>query len=505
MSTKSARHAQHSEEEEEEEEDEEEIQSKASKTSTTKRKPATSSTKRVPSNNNKSSTTAGVKKCKKAVVVEASEEEAEEEDEQDVVAETQEDEDDDMDPGEMEPAPVKKAAVGSKKAAAAGGGKGKTAGAKKGKAAAREEEVEEGESGTPKEKRLKAKLDATTAALEKTKAALEQLQDLRETRAEASEKALSDIANERYERASLSLSRLLPSPRLNFFPLKPTEARKEIQSYKSEIDTLQSEVASLKRSHTPSKSHSSHPSTTNSTSSSNSKTSTIDQTRLNELEAALAISEAERAHLVKQLEERDNGDRKKLERRDEKWQKELARTVKAKDEEAVKMLGQLQSELATVTTELTAEIQHSKSLQARLKSGSSSSLSAPSISSAPTSSSTAALQKLQEEHADLKSRLMLNEDLSGLTVVSVKSNEEDNSASYCCVFNDCRGKVGALTFKMTFLPDATVSYEPDVDPKRDVLLCELLPEQYMGYMRFNADQATMWFLHLFKALNKIKD
>jgi hypothetical protein len=46
--------------------------------------------------------------------------------------------------------------------------------------------------------------------------------------------------------------------------------------------------------------------------------------------------------------------------------------------------------------------------------------------------------------------------------------------------------LSGLAFKLTFHPDGTVSYLPDVDPERDAILVELLPAEFQKYMRYMA-------------------
>lgn len=72
-------------------------------------------------------------------------------------------------------------------------------------------------------------------------------------------------------------------------------------------------------------------------------------------------------------------------------------------------------------------------------------------SSTSTSTSSAAFQKLQTEFQDLKMRLNLNEDLTGLVVHSIKYND-DSSSVYNCVLNDCRGKAGGASLGPPFFP-----------------------------------------------------
>lgn len=94
-------------------------------------------------------------------------------------------------------------------------------------------------------------------------------------------------------------------------------------------------------------------------------------------------------------------------------------------------------DLSTVNQELEAEIQHSKSLQAKLKGG------APVAAVAATSAGGAAssVAKLTDELEQVKMHLALNEDLTGFSVVSVKS--EPAGECYSCLLSDCRGQTGS--------------------------------------------------------------
>jgi len=100
--------------------------------------------------------------------------------------------------------------------------------------------------------------------------------------------------------------------------------------------------------------------------------------------------------------------------------------------------------VSTARTELAAEVEHSKSLQHKLKNvpasaSLSSSTAAPAASSGPGS----ALAKLQEEHDRLTTHLNLNEDLTGFAVHSVK--QDDDGATYTCVLSDCAGTTGCAS------------------------------------------------------------
>ncbi|KAL8286482.1 hypothetical protein RQP46_004499 [Phenoliferia psychrophenolica] len=460
----SSRHSS-GEEERDDGSEEEEVSTNVSK-ATSKRRAAPAAKRTSAADNNKSrGGGAAAPRGKKAVAELDEMDEDDESESSGVVQETQDDDEVEMDLEEAGAAPRK----GARKPAAGAKVKAVAVPPKKGKAA-----VEcEGEGPSAKETRLQAKLDATTAALEKTKAAFEQLRDLRETRAEASEKALSDIANERYE-----------------------QAHKDLKSFKAEIESLRAENVELRRgSRAISDAVSPKASRTSTTGVAGSS-----EVRVAELENALAASEAKREKLADALKEREGAEREKLEGRDARWQKELAKTVTAKDKEAAVQMTQLKSDLTTVQQELEAEIQHSKSIQAKLKSGSG---VGPTAAGGNTSMSASgsAFAKLQEEFQSLKTRSELAEDLSGLSIRSRKLND-DGSSTYSCLLNDCRGKAGTLIFKLTFLLDGGVCYEPDIQVERDPVLFTLLADDYKNFMRFDGEQAMIWFLALFKGVNK---
>ena len=83
-----------------------------------------------------------------------------------------------------------------------------------------------------------------------------------------------------------------------------------------------------------------------------------------------------------------------------------------------------------------AEVEHSKSLQAKAK-------PAP-VAAGPAASSSSTnvqLEKLKEEKQDLTDRMNLSEDLSGLTVTSIKL-DENGFPIYNCILQDCLGKIG---------------------------------------------------------------
>lgn len=152
---------------------------------------------------------------------------------------------------------------------------------------------------------------------------------------------------------------------------------------------------------------------------------------------------------------------------------------------------------------MNAEVAHSKSLQQQLKSApSTSSSSVLPLPAAPSTSAATPTDtlKLQDEIERLTQKLNLNEDLTGFAVHSVK--QEDMGATYVCLLSDCagttggssppfpfpreklmRGKRTALNFKLTFHPDGTTSYKPNLEPERDAALVQLLSPELQGYMR----------------------
>ena len=63
----------------------------------------------------------------------------------------------------------------------------------------------------------------------------------------------------------------------------------------------------------------------------------------------------------------------------------------------------------------------------------------PTTSNATFAVGNVAQQKLQEEFADMKARFELNEDLTGLSVLSHKK-QQDGSVIYNCVLQACHSK-----------------------------------------------------------------
>lgn len=92
--------------------------------------------------------------------------------------------------------------------------------------------------------------------------------------------------------------------------------------------------------------------------------------------------------------------------------------------------------VSTIKVELEAEIQHSKSLQSKLKLTSTSSLPLARHGQGEEG----AYKKLQEDHEELKSRLHLNEDCTGLMVNSFKRDPMGDV--YSCVMSDLLQKTG---------------------------------------------------------------
>jgi len=83
-----------------------------------------------------------------------------------------------------------------------------------------------------------------------------------------------------------------------------------------------------------------------------------------------------------------------------------------------------------------AEIEHSKSLQAKAKT-----VPVAAGPAAASGSTNLQIDKLKEEKQDLIDRMNLSEDLTGLTVSSVKSDEH-GAPTFNCILQDCLGKVG---------------------------------------------------------------
>ncbi len=82
-----------------------------------------------------------------------------------------------------------------------------------------------------------------------------------------------------------------------------------------------------------------------------------------------------------------------------------------------------------------AEVEHSKSLQAKAKP-----VAVAAGPAASSNSNNVQIEKLKEEKQDMTERMNLSEDLSGLTVTSIKW--DDNVPIYNCILQDCLGKVG---------------------------------------------------------------
>lgn len=171
--------------------------------------------------------------------------------------------------------------------------------------------------------------------------------------------------------------------------------------------------------------------------------------------------------------------------------------------------------MTQLRTELSAEVAHSKSLQLKLKS------SIPSTSSTSQSRTGTSEEKLKEELEEIKARLSLNEDLTGLQITSVKITAE--SSIFNCVLTDLLGKTGgaslspsplsyltdtllaALHFIATFPPDGSLCYDPKLDPVRDEAILAVLPVDYRSFMRFDAELSGKWFKGLWGSINKVKD
>lgn len=149
---------------------------------------------------------------------------------------------------------------------------------------------------------------------------------------------------------------------------------------------------------------------------------------------------------------------------------------------------------------MSAEIEHSKSLQAKASTAASSAGLSAAI---PSSQASAALEKLRDELTNTTQRMHLSEDLCGLSVQSYKDDPQTGHPTYNCILQDCLGRVGALNFKLQFRDDGSVRYNPDLDPERDPILADALPEAMQNYTRFRAEDTAKWFRSLFKSINQL--
>ncbi|GAA6051241.1 hypothetical protein NBRC10513_001038 [Rhodotorula toruloides] len=387
-----------------------------------------------------------------------------------IVGETQfaQDGEGEEDDEEVEEVVPKKGARGAKKPAA-GGAKGRaTKKAASGTDASLTDDFDaalaiplasmEGAGAKPsaREKKLEAQLAATKKALSESQALFAKLSELRETRAEEAEQRLREISDERIKSAG-----------------------ETIQSYKSESDALRTELASLQST---------------AFSSPRSKAALVESRRVKELEG-----ERDEARGVL---ERERGERRAEVEGVERREREKARSEREGLEREVR---ELREEVSTLRTELNAEVAHSKSLQQQLKSAPSTSSSAvlplPAAPSTSAATPTDTL-KLQDEIERLTQKLNLNEDLTGFAVHSVK--QEEMGATYVCLLSDCAGTTGALNFKLTFHPDGTTSYKPNLEAERDAALVQLLSPELQGYMRFGAEMSSEFFKRLFASVNKVR-
>ncbi|BGP38806.1 hypothetical protein JCM10449v2_002743 [Rhodotorula kratochvilovae] len=316
-----------------------------------------------------------------------------------------------------------------------------------------------------KVKRLERQLEVMSKALLESQTAYKKLKELRTTRAEEAELRLRELADER-QGSSMNT----------------------IQSYKTENDTLRAELASLQQT---------------AFASPRSKAARLESIRVQELEGETTALAARVEELERAMEDERAQAEKEAAEREKKWEREVIRRVKEATEKTEKELVELRAEVSTARAELSAEVSHSKELHQKLKATpSSSSLASTSAAPAASSGPNAALAKLQDENERLTSHLNLNEDLTGFAVHSVKQDEA--GATYTCVLSDCAGTTGSLNFKLSFHPDGTVGYQPDVDAERDAALAALLPAELQRYMRFQAELSAEFFKRLFGAVNKVK-
>ncbi|BGP30928.1 hypothetical protein JCM10296v2_002690 [Rhodotorula toruloides] len=312
-----------------------------------------------------------------------------------------------------------------------------------------------GAKPSAREKKLESQLAATKKALAESQALFKKLSELRETRAEEAEQRLREISDERIKSAG-----------------------ETIQSYKSESDALRTELSTLQST---------------AFSSPRSKAALVESKRVRELEG-----ERDEARV---LLERGRSERRA---EVESLERKESEKVREEREGLEREVRELREEVSTLRTELNAEVAHSKSLQQQLKSGPSASSSVTAPPAAPSTSAPASTDtlKLQDEIERLTQKLNLNEDLTGFAVHSVK--QEEMGATYVCLLSDCAGTTGALNFKLTFHPDGTTSYKPNLEPERDAALIHLLSPELQGYMRFGAEMSSEFFKRLFAGINKVR-
>ncbi|GAA5938369.1 uncharacterized protein JCM15063_000717 [Sporobolomyces koalae] len=311
---------------------------------------------------------------------------------------------------------------------------------------------------TARERKLEAQFQAKRKALDEVSAAYAKLRDLRETRAEQAEATLKELAREQQVAFATTIA-----------------------AYKKESDNLKFENAELQDA---------------AYASPRTKAARATNQRVQELETQHADALARIEELERQVEETEEAWRNKLDA-------ELAERERAWNAEREELVDNLE----TAQNDYKFEAEQSKKLQAQVRSlgstSSSSSLGHTTGSKPATTSSatTAKLEQVEAERDLLNLKIQFSEDITGLTVHSMRVVEDD--PLYVCSLVDCYGtEQKSLQFKLSFSSDKYCYYEPDLEPERDSLLCQTLPAEFQQSSRLPDVDCAAWFSRLASAMNQ---
>ena len=186
-----------------------------------------------------------------------------------------------------------------------------------------------------------------------------------------------------------------------------------------------------------------------------------DAARIEKLEADLKQSQVERSKLkrgytdaVSRAKAAEESSAQTAERVDEleqantQLQQALADERRTGTQQHAARTQELETEMRTLRQELDAEVEHSKSLQAKIKTAAVPAALLPpntastSAASSQTRTADASLERARAELEDIKCRMGLLEDLSGLAINAMK-REPDGTATFNCMMTDCFAEIGS--------------------------------------------------------------
>jgi len=182
-----------------------------------------------------------------------------------------------------------------------------------------------------------------------------------------------------------------------------------------------------------------------------------------------------------------------------------AQQAHAMAEEAVQeQLKEANDEVKTLKKMLATETENSKAMivqlnHLRTNASSSTSVHHPNNSHSHQQHNGPNNTGMEKTVEDLKQRLSILGDFTGLEILS--STPDKRGMIYDCIFADIVHRGLALHFKLQFHPDGTCSYTPSLDPDRDSLTIQIIPDFLQTFVRFDLNACGHVYWKLFQAFN----